>query len=312
MDLYMRLRSCLFLLGTVSVFQFSVLPPLIYVIPILVLSIILNGIKIFNYALWFLVGFSWTLFFSTWISSKSLDPEVEGVDVHVSGYVASLPTEFDRYIRFNFDVIELTEPNSVTRKNPGKVRLYWYSPYAEIKPGDRLNLVVRLKLPHGFVNPGNFDYEAWLFKEKIRATGYVRKIIVTEEIHSRRFSIHYYRFLLRERLSRMTNEHRYSSNIALALILGDRSKLTRQDSEVLAETGTSHLLAISGLHIGLMAGFAFFIVRWIWPLTWRLAHLFQAQHVASACSIIAALVYALLAGFTVPTQRALIMLAVIL
>ncbi|MGK0296519.1 MAG: competence protein ComEC [Gammaproteobacteria bacterium] len=312
MDLYMRLRSCLFLLGTVSVFQFSVLPPLVYVIPVLTLLFILNGIGIFNYALWFVIGFIWALVSSTWIISKSLDPEIEGVDVHVSGYVDSLPTEFDRYIRFNFDIVELTDANGLSRQNPGKVRLYWYSPYAEIKPGEHLNLVVRLKSPHGFVNPGSFDYEAWLFKEKIRATGYVRKINITEKNNSLRFSIHYFRFQMRDRLNRITKEHRNSSNLALALILGDRSKITKRDSEVLAITGTNHLLAISGLHIGLMAGFAFFIVRWLWPLTWRFAHLFQAQNVASVCSIIAALVYALLAGFTIPTQRALIMLSVML
>ena len=93
-----------------------------------------------------------------------------------------------------------------------------------------------------------------------------------------------------------------------ALGVGDRSAMSTAQWRVLQKTGTSHLLAISGLHVGMVAGLVFFITRQGWSLLGD-PQRWPAPRVAAACSIIAALAYALLAGFQVPAQRALVMVS---
>jgi competence protein ComEC len=301
------------LLGTLCVLQFVELPSVSLCLALLFLNILLCKYnQVFYYSLWFFMGFCWTLMHCAIRLSQTIEADLEGTDVGVSGYVSSLPHPTDHYLRFNMKVSEIRDDNRRLRNNPGTIRLYWYRPYPELKPGQSLSLRVRLKRPHGYLNPGGFDYETWLFKEGIRATGYVREEYPVSQSAGLKFSIHYYRYLISRQLDKITAENFPVSGLAHALILGDRSKLKPVQNQVLAATGTSHLLAISGLHIGLIAGFAFFISRWIWPLWIPGINQLPAQHMASIVSLLAALFYALLAGFSVPTQRALVMLSLVL
>jgi competence protein ComEC len=96
-----------------------------------------------------------------------------------------------------------------------------------------------------------------------------------------------------------------------ALVIGDRSGFDQDDWEVLTRTGTNHLVAISGLHVGLIAGGVFFLVRWLWSRSAVLTVAFAAPRAAAVGGLIAALGYAGLAGFAVSTQRALVMIAVV-
>ena len=308
----MRVASCLFLLGTVLLFQLNNLPRLDFFLIILVPLLCLSEFRLCRYLLYLVSGFTWSLYISQNVMQKAIDPDLEGIDVMVSGYVSSLPMNLDLYTRFNLDVEALMDMNGIRSNNPGKIRLYWYKPHPQIIPGQYLNLTVRLKQPHGFKNPGGFDYEAWLFQEKIRATGYIRKLNHDAAAQPARFNIHTLRYHLRNRLEFVFPGQVELYGLVPALILGDRSRITAKQQEMLIQTGTGHLLAISGMHIGLIAGFVFLVSRWLWPLTRPHNHFLPAQHVAAIASIIAAFTYAAISGFGVPAQRAVLMLFVFL
>src|SRR5882672_3657657 len=126
----------------------------------------------------FALGFLWAALLAHYRMSDWLAPELEGRDLRVVGVVASLPAVGERSVRFELDV------ESGDARLPNKLLLSWYrSPLYEeapallagaVHPGERWLFTVRLRRPHGNVNPNGFDYEAWLLERGIGATGYVR------------------------------------------------------------------------------------------------------------------------------------------
>jgi competence protein ComEC len=168
-----------------------------------------------------------------------------------------------------------------------------------------------LKQPRGFANPGGFDYEGWLFQRGIMASGYVRKsdqnLLLGEA--GGLISIQRWRQQIRDSINAISAEPRGAA-LLNGLVVGDRSGINQQQWQLFARTGTSHLIAISGLHIGIVFGLMFFIVRRLWSLSQNLPLLIPSQQAAALIGLIAAIVYAAMAGFAIPTQRALIMLLV--
>ncbi|MEX2525459.1 MAG: DNA internalization-related competence protein ComEC/Rec2 [Gammaproteobacteria bacterium] len=304
--------SGLFLLGILTLLQFPALPPLqlVMLLPFLVLTAVL--VPSLRIPSWYACGFLWVLLVAHQQMDKQLAPELQGIPLEVRGHVVSLPELNDRYIRFEFEVSAMYGPDGGELSAPGRIRLNWYRPFPSIRPGSLMSLTVKLKRPHGYMNPGGFDYEGWLFRNSIRARGYVLHRAAGEGLAAGPvFSIHRWRHMIREKLEPVT---RHLDNPALikALALGDRSDVDRLQWRVLNRTGTNHLLAISGLHIGLVAAMAFFLSARLWPLAGRTALWLPAPHVAALVSLTSAAVYAMLAGFTVPTRRALVMLATLL
>jgi competence protein ComEC len=195
----------------------------------------------------------------------------------------------------------------------GLARVSWYRDSPGLKAGERWRLSVRLKPPHGFLNPGGFDYERWLFEQGVAATGHV---VDAEDARLLAAGpggqwLNRWRQALRERLDALLPDG-VSAALVRALVLGDRGGLTPEQWEVFARTGTSHLIAISGLHVGLVSGFVFLLVRLGWAQLPALARRIAAPRAAAAAALLAATGYAGLAGFSVSTQRALAMLAVLL
>jgi competence protein ComEC len=193
----------------------------------------------------------------------------------------------------------------------GLVRLSWYRDTPRLVAGQRWRLVARLKPPHGFANPGGLDYEGWLFQHGIEATGYVRTSNenLLLDPGPGLYIIDRWRQWLRERIDEILKGSK-GEGLVMALVLGDRSGLGPAQWEVLTRTGTSHLIAISGLHVGLVAGFLFFMTRWAWSRSARLTLMAAAPRAAAVAALAGAIGYSALAGFAVSTQRALIMLAV--
>ena len=212
---------------------------------------------------------------------------------------ASLPEQRDEVVRF-----ELVEPVSRRGELPARLRLSWYGG-PPLQTGEHWRLAVHLKRPHGLVNPHPFDYEAWLLAQRIGATGTVKageRLAVASGLGA-------WRDALRQRLLGMPAFGREGGLVAL--VLGDGSGVSPADWRLLQDTGTVHLLVISGQHIGLLAMLVYGLVaglaRWgLWPraLPWLPC--------ACALAFAAALLYGLLAGFAVPVQRACAMLAVVL
>jgi competence protein ComEC len=304
----MAAGSILFLTGVITLTRFSGLPPawIAWFLPLLVPAGML--IKPLRWPAWYAAGFLWALLAAHHDISPVLNHGLQGKPVTVTGRVVSLPEHRDHHLRFEFHIQSLLGPDGKPAPSPGKVRLNWYRPYPEVVPGEAMRLTVRLKRPHGFMNPGGFDYEGWLFRNSIRATGYVVAGAFLGSEYDAAYSINRLRYRLQKQIHAVTGGAANESLI-LALALGLRDGISHERWQVLSRTGTSHLLAISGLHIALIAGFAFFLARWLWSLSGRAAARLPAPRVAAVAAMIAAAAYAMLAGWTVPTQRALLMLA---
>ena len=260
----------------------------------------------FRYCLALLFGFYWVLLDAHWQNDYRLNESLIGEDILIQGHIADIPTQQGRVQRF---VVEIEQAKGRDRtKFPKRIRLSWYERKVPVKAGDHWQLMVRLKPPHGFMNPGGFDYERWLYQNRIDATGYIRKSpqnILLQPTGCCDMD------QLRQRLSGTIQQlgSNYSGLIA-ALAVGDKSHIQDDQWTLLRDTGTNHLMAISGLHIGLVAGFIFWLIRRFSPSF--IVQRISRDKLAALLSIAAAFSYALLAGFAIPTQRALIMLLVIL
>jgi competence protein ComEC len=264
-----------------------------------------------------LAGFAWAAFVAHGALSRGLAREDEGSDVEIVGTVDSLPSRLQGSTRFNFAV---ESPGAVV---PPRIVLSWYAagarPLPELLPGERWRLKVRLQRPHGNANPFGFDYELWLLEQGIRATGYVREEGRNERLAAFVPSAHNLveraRHGIREHIAHALQGRRYAGVIA-ALAMGDQRGISQQDWQTFNRTGIAHLVSISGLHITMIAGLAAWLAGWLWRKSCfmpelQLPLLAPAPRVAVLAGLLAAWAYVALAGFGVPAQRTLYMLAVV-
>ncbi len=263
-------------------------------------------LKIFKALAVFVLGALWATLYASWVLSAALEKSIEGQEVQVLGTIIGVPKLASRYTQFNFNV-ESLHFDSQQYPSPRKVRLRWYGKdRPELSTGARWRLLVKLKKPHGSANPATFDYEAWLFSKRIRATGYVRKPATAQLIEPTgkngidHFRARYARWLEGAELKQ--------SAIITALAVGLRQEMSDAQWETLQNTGTNHLVAISGLHIGLVAGFLYFIGSFLWRHTLLAKTLYPTQKAAWFLALVGGALYAALAGFAIPTKRAMIML----
>jgi len=306
----MRLGTIAFLLGILLLQQLVAVPDS-YWAWFLCLSLPLSFLvkKPFNLVFWLLSGFLYGLVHAHYALYPELNANYEGNDVWIEGVIASVPKDLSGGVRFEFDV-DLND--SAVTGLPDKLRLSWYRSDVVIKAGERWRLKVKLKRAYGFMNPGGFDYEAWLFAQGIRATGYVRQDSENKRLSSPAG-------LFAQLLSVRASHAAYVMDqrpalefggMLAALSVGVRHDIADEHWQVLLKTGTNHLMAISGLHVGLVAGFGFFLIQWFWRRFEVLCLYMPAQKAGAIAAIVVAAIYALLAGFSVPTQRAFIMVAV--
>jgi competence protein ComEC len=263
------------------------------------------------------LGFLWAGGYAQWRLAQALPVELEGRDIELTGVVAGLPQELERGLRFAFDV-EQALPGV-----PPRISLAWYrgrdeeadeSTRVPVRAGERWRFTVRLKRPHGNVNPHGFDYEAWLFERGIRATGYVRPKAAAERIDARvwrpGYAVEMLREAIRDRFRSALPEAPYAG-ILVALAIGDQQAIAPELWQAFGRTGITHLMSISGLHVTMLAGLAYALVNWLWRRSARLPLRLPAQHAAAIGGLLAAFAYCLLAGFAVPAQRTLYMLGVV-
>jgi competence protein ComEC len=255
-------------------------------------------------------GLCWSLLFATWQLNHRLAVELEGKDLLLEGEVASLPAYRQGLARFEMRVVQLTGPagEAVPLR---RVRLNWYAAPSSLEPGQRWRLTVRLKQPRGLRNPAGFDYERWLFTQRIGATGYVRKWQGSRLLVANGLTLHGVRHAIAGRIDRQLDPGLVGGLIK-ALSIGDRRTLDQRDWRLFSRTGTSHLIAISGLHVGLAAGWCWFLGQWFWRRSEMLLLRLPAQRAGAVLGLLGALIYAALAGFSLPTQRALVMVTVAL
>lgn len=255
-----------------------------------------------------LVGFVWAGWQAQLRLADQLPETLAGRDLTISGRIVSIPEPQSHSTRFLF------APDSASRAAipglPARLRLNWY--YADATPaaGERWQLTVRLKPPHGFVNPGSFDYEAWLFRQGIGATGYVRDAPAARRLAPAMPSILHLRAgLVRD--IRAALGTRPAMPLVAGLAVGYDAQISDAQWRILRQTGISHLMAISGLHVSLLAALVFVLVRALWRRLPGLCNRVPAVCAATVIGWLTALAYALLAGWSIPTQRTLLMLAVV-
>lgn len=269
------------------------------------------------------LGFAWAAGFAHYYLQHALPAEWEGRDITVVGTIDSLPDRFARGTRFNFLVEQAFGDGRPIAAVPPKIALSWYggvddgSPAPAVSPAERWRFKVRLQRPHGNANPFGFDYEVWLLEQDIRATGYVRPEgmeRLVSFVPGLRNAIQYGRHRLRERILAMLPERPYAG-VIVALVVGDQRAIGQSDWDIFNRTGTSHLIAISGLHITMVAGLFAGLVFRLWRRSFftgaSLPLWLPAQKAAALAGAVAALVYVALAGFGVPAQRTLYMVAVV-
>ena len=312
----MRLGIVIFLTGIIVFQQLAYLPDsiwglfLVFTIPLLVY------VPVLRLPLIFISGFLWALIYASGILSTGPSPQIENQDITVAGIISAIPEQREESVRFQFDVQDMYRQGS-NMPDPGqklgRILLNWYTDAPRLEAGDKWHLKVRLKRPHGFMNPGGFDYEGWLFQRRIRATGYVREDPANRLLAAESTSMPLQRLrqYLSEAIKGQLSGSQYAG-ILSALAIGEVQGITPRQWEILTRTGTNHLISISGLHISMVSGMVFFLIRWCWSRSSRLVQRWPAPKAAALAGLVAAICYAALAGFSIPTQRSLIMIAVVM
>lgn len=252
-----------------------------------------------------LLGVGWQALAGGRYLDQLLAPELEGQDMLVIGRIVSLPETRDRYRQFEFFLDQ-----SSSSFNKRRVLLNYYGP-GSVAPGQLWQFRVRLNRPHGFYNPAGFDYEAWLARRGIHAKGYVRDSQHNHMLAEAGFGIQVLRQRLHDQLREATANFPHG-DVIIALALGDRSRISASAWEVYTRTGTNHLMVVSGLHVGFVAALAFLLVSAVWRLGGRCCLWLPAGQAGAAAAVTAAAGYSLLSGFSLPAQRAFIMVTVLM
>ncbi len=250
--------------------------------------------------------------------SDALPDEWQDRDIAVTGIIDDLPHASPRGTRFAFAVERVTTPGAHV---PARISLAWYPPQraadaADVPPlraGERWQLTVRLKRPHGNVNPHGFDLEAWLLENEFRATGYVRAQDANARITA--FAGRPYDWVqrarehVRDRIVIALPAARYQG-VIVALAIGEQRAIPESQWLVFNRTGITHLISISGLHVTVFAALAAMLVHALARRSARLTSIIPAHRVAAIVGALCAFGYVLLAGAQIPAQRTFIMLAV--
>lgn len=301
-------------------------------------------------ALWGLVWATAAFGLTGWQAGTragGMAPWLEGQDLDVVGVVQAMPQRQDLGWRFRFRLEQASRVDKSGARHelnlgadlPTQVYLGWYGQDGlhdsgwnvshlpePVKAGERWRFRVRLKAPHGHMNPRGFDYELWLWEQGIRATGYVRsgaKDPAPQRLaHTGAHPIEAWRQSVRDRLLSQETlaggdaAAAQRAGVVAALVTGDQAAIERADWDVFRATGVAHLMSISGLHVTMFAWLAGGLVAWGWRRSalWGFngALRWPAVHVGALAGWALAGFYALFSGWGVPAQRTLWMLGVVL
>jgi competence protein ComEC len=236
----------------------------------------------------------------------------------LTGRVLDLPQEEPRRTRFVLRVDDTpAQPASLRGK---RLQLAWYDDFKQppgtmpprlrlrLHAGSRWRMTVKLRAPRGLRNPGGFDGEKQALADRIAASGYLvdgqgaRELAAAQGIDA-----------WRERMSARIAAAipTPTSRFIRALALGDTRAIDDVDWEILRAVGVTHLIAISGFHVGIVAGFFALLASLPWRLLPMLGRRIPRQHAAAIAALAGAVGYAAVAGFALPTVRTVLMIAVV-
>ncbi|MGB8516988.1 MAG: ComEC/Rec2 family competence protein, partial [Gallionella sp.] len=247
--------------------------------------------------------------------SISLADAAQGRDIVVIGVVAELPHLSERGLRFAFDVEQNLTADAIA---PPHVYLSTYvddkTPPLNLHAGERWQLTLRLKQPHGSSNPHGFDFEIWALENKVRAVGYVHgkgdNHLIDAHASGLMYRIESWRETVRDKFNATLVGAPYVG-VLNALAIGDQDSIPAHQWQVFTRTGVNHLMSISGLHITMLASVGFAVTYWLWRRSTRLTLWQPARRIAALVALLVALGYALLSGYGVPAQRTVYMVATV-
>jgi competence protein ComEC len=317
-----------FVLGCCGTLLLHELVPQSGLLGLLLVALLLSLLAIRNSIWWPLAILILAFCYSSWIFDrhfqKTLPSTLESKNIQLVGQVVGLPDSNHLRRKFLFRVehayqmAEEVQGESswlISRAlsyalNGQLVQLSCYRCPIEILPNQRWQLIVRIKNPHGFASWGAFDFEKYLFRHRIVARGYVRIKQPNLFLAKSRFSIDDFRHNIRNQLNEQLADYPQGKGIIAALMIGDKSLLSQQQKTSFQRTGVSHLMAISGLHVGLVfLAIAWLLQYFLRPIAWVFDY-WPRQQIVLIPSLIGAFTYSALAGFAVSTERALTMLCV--
>lgn len=256
----------------------------------------------------FILGVGWAALHAAFFDTHGMPKQ--GVMRHalLSGTVISVPNRTPNKTQFQFRIDTLNHQSA--RAN---ILVSCYQKCPMVQLGQHWILKAKIHKPRNYANPGSFDYVRWLTAQHISwlanlESGQTHRQIKVVPNHG-------YILFLREKLSqRLEKLHFQASSIGIvqALALGLTKNLNQPLWDLFRRTGTTHLMVISGAHIGLVAGFGFSLTKWLWCRLERFCLQIPAQQVAAIVGMVFALGYAILAGFAVPAQRSFIACCVML
>ncbi len=322
----MRFFACICLFAVLGIVNLSQLPStwvcVVFLVLIVLLGLRFRQLRVVVAGV--MVAISVTFFALYSLASHQLLSHQVSTDLDVTVLIDSIPERRGRRLAFLAKVVSCDSCSSPL--NAERVRLSWYGHSPELLAGELWRLTVRLKPPGSLRNPGGFDAVAWSLVKGIHAKGYVRDGLTARRVSQDRqktlSAIRQNVVLKLQQLSTQlsttpsTDSSEYLG-LVQGLTVGFKSGITDQQWDLLRTTGTAHLLAISGLHVGLVAAWVLLAgkllllgVRRIAVLTSTARPLPDLRIWLLTCSLLLATLYAMLAGFELPTQRAVLMLAV--
>ncbi len=262
-------------------------------------------------------------------SLQKLDPSFEGVDLVVMGVIATLPRVDAQGVSFAFDVESATRAGDVVALPP-TVLLGWYHPMrhdsarplsfdrspTDARAAQRWRFTVKLKQPHGVMNPHGFDFELWMFERRWGATGAVRERGRQGVDAPTLLGVDSSRWILRarqrmkERIDASVDDPRLAGVLA-ALSVGDQAAIHRDDWTLFRVTGVAHLMSISGLHVTMFAWLTAAMTLRLWRRSAAASLRWPAPVAAPLVGVVVAMAYAVFSGWGVPSQRTVWMLLAI-
>lgn len=258
-------------------------------------------------------AFGWTALRADLAMQARLPHALEGRDLLVIGTIDGLPEAETGSTRFDFSVAKASLGGKAIPLHDG-LRLSWYDAahgtVPDLEPCSRWRLRVRLKRPRSLLNPGGLDFERSALQQRIVATGYVREDPRNAQL-SRATCVDGLRGRISNAIQVALQNDPRAARLLRALSVGDQSALDESDWQVVRATGVSHLIAISGFHVGLAAIFAALLVRGLWWLFPMLALRVPRQIAEASVALPAAIAYGALAGFGLPTTRTLWMIGAV-
>jgi len=256
-------------------------------------------------------------FYAAWIAQHRLSDRLPDLwqeqDITVLGVIAEMPRQNERGVSFAFDVEQVLTAGAQV---PSHILLATYdtdkAAQLPLHAGERWQLSVRLKQPHGNSNPYTFDFEAWALERNIRAVGYVYAKGDNQRIDANVIAPGYLIERMREAVRAHFQQVLGTSSyvgVLSALAIGDQSSIPASQWQIFTRTGVNHLISISGLHITMLAGLGFSLCYWLWRRSTYLTLWLPARKAATVAGLLVAIVYALLSGYGVPAQRTVYMLS---